>query len=64
MYPVWLLAPSSFAIRSTSIACSFFGTDAARRYKKVANAAALIWKSLTIAEKKIPGSTHPSYWSK
>jgi putative transposase len=27
-------------------------TDAARRYKKVANAEALIWKILTIAEKK------------
>jgi len=27
-------------------------TDAARRYKKVANAEALIWKILMIAEKK------------
>ena len=27
-------------------------TDAARRYKKVANAVALIWKILMIAEKK------------
>jgi hypothetical protein len=27
-------------------------TDAARRYKKVANAEALIWKGLMIAEKK------------
>ena len=27
-------------------------TDAARRYKKVANAEALIWKILMVAEKK------------
>jgi hypothetical protein len=34
-------------------------TDAARRYKKVANAEALIWKSLTIAEKKFPRFNSP-----
>jgi len=34
-------------------------TDAARRYKKVANAEALIWKILTIAEKKFPRFNSP-----
>jgi len=44
-------------LRTTNVVESPFSavrlrTDAARRYKKVANAEALIWKILTIAEKK------------
>ena len=44
-------------LRTTNVVESPFSavrlrTDAARRYNKVANAAALIWKILTIAEKK------------
>jgi len=44
-------------LRTTNVVESPFSavrlrTDAARRYKKVANAAALIWKILLIAEKK------------
>jgi putative transposase len=44
-------------LRTTNVVESPFAavrlrTDAARRYKKVANAEALIWKILTIAEKK------------
>jgi hypothetical protein len=39
--------------------CGWLRTDAARRYKKVANAEALIWKSLTIAEKKFPRFNSP-----
>jgi transposase-like protein len=44
-------------LRTTNIVESPFSavrlrTDAARRYKKVANAEALIWKILLIAEKK------------
>jgi len=36
-------------------------TDAARRYKKVANAEALIWKILMIAEKKFRRLNSPNY---
>jgi transposase-like protein len=44
-------------LRTTNVVESPFSaarlrTDAARRYKKVANAEALIWKILMIAEKK------------
>ncbi len=44
-------------LRTTNVVESPFSavrlrTDAARRYKDVANAEALIWKILTIAEKK------------
>ena len=44
-------------LRTTNVIESPFSavrrrTDAARRYQKVANAEALIWKILTIAEKK------------
>src|SRR5215467_3982213 len=44
-------------LRTTNVVESPFSavrlrTDAARRYKKVANAEALIWKILTLAEKK------------
>ena len=44
-------------LRTTNVVVSPFSavrlrTDAARRYKKVANAEALIWKILMIAEKK------------
>lgn len=49
--------PHWIHLRTTNVVESPFSavrlrTDAARRYKKVANAEALIWKILTIAEKK------------
>jgi len=51
-------------LRTTNVVKSSFSavrprTDAARRYKKVANAEALIWKILTIAEKKFPRFNSP-----
>jgi putative transposase len=51
-------------LRTTNVVESSFSavwlrTDAARRYKKVANAEALIWKSLTIAEKKFSPFNSP-----
>ncbi len=51
-------------LRTTNVVESSFSavrlrTDAARRYKKVANAEALIWKILTIAEKKFPRFNSP-----
>ncbi len=51
-------------LRTTNVVESSFSavrlrTDAARRYKKVAVAEALIWKILTIAEKKFPRFNSP-----
>ena len=37
-------------------------TAAAKRFKKVENATAVIWKTLLIAEKTFRGSTRPSCW--
>jgi putative transposase len=49
--------PNWIHLRTTNVVQSPFSavrprTDAARRYKKVASAEALIWKALMIAEKK------------
>jgi putative transposase len=53
-------------LRTTNLVESPFsavrpGTDAARRYKKVANAEALIWKILMVAERNSAASTRPNY---
>ena len=53
-------------LRTTNVVESPFAavrlrTDAARRYKKVANAEALIWKILMIAEKKFRRLNSPNY---
>ena len=52
-------------LRTTNVVESPFSavrlrTDAARRYKELANAEALIWKSLTIAEKKFRHLNSPA----
>jgi hypothetical protein len=47
--PISVLARSS---RHAPVSVTEPETDAAKRYKKVANAEALIWKILLIAEKK------------
>jgi putative transposase len=47
----WIHLRTTNAVESPFLAVRL-RTDAARRYKKVANAEALIWKILMIAEKK------------
>ena len=51
-------------LRTTNVIESPFAsvrlrTDAAKRYKKVANATALIWRVLMVAEKRFRNSMHP-----
>jgi putative transposase len=52
-------------LRTTNVVESPFAsvrlrTGAAKRYKKVESATALIWKLLTVAEKRSAGWTHPT----
>jgi hypothetical protein len=47
-------------LRNRVLVCSGFSTDAAKRFKKVQNATAMIWKLLQVAEKNF--RTLRGYW--